>query len=1035
MGLAACLLGAWPARADLSLSALWSDHAVIQAGAPVVVFGHAEPGTAVTVRLAGHRGQATADDAGGWRVELPALAATHTPQTLTAEAAGQTRRVEDLLVGEVWLCSGQSNMFWPVSKSTGGAEAIAASARPALRLFTVGRGTSDRPRVTVAGQWGVAGPETVGDFSAVAYHFGLALQQELGVPVGLIHASFSGSPIEAWVSRPSLERAPSFGPVRQRWEAALANWDQSVARSRFERKKAEYDRRRAEGTLEPVHGRPPRPPAFRDLPTLIHRPANLYHHMIAPLTAYPIRGVVWYQGEANARSAAAYADWLETLIADWRAAWDAPQMPFLGVQIPNFAPKQTRPMDSWWAELRDAQARALDAPNTALAVTLDLGDAKDIHPPQKGEVGRRLSLLALRDVYGRPVAASGPRFAALRLEGDTAVVSFDHADALRTTDGGPVQGFAIAGRDHRWHWAEAVIEGSTVRLRSDDVPEPLAVRYAWASNPDINLTNATGLPAAPFRTDDRPRVTEGELWLPWLDEAEAQMTGLHLPQLFGDHMVLQHGMDLPIWGSAEPGQAIEVRLADQTLRAVADADGRWRVEAAPLAPSSDPITLTVTAAPTAATSGGGGGGEDETIEIRDVLVGEVWLCSGQSNMQWPVSRSNDPEATAAGADHPRIRLMTIAEAAATEPRRDVVGRWEVCTPQTVKEFSAVGYHFGRSLLDRLDMPIGLIDHALGGTRAEAWTSRSALEAEPALRPLLEKWDRYVEAWDAPTQRALYERRRAAWLPTYHAARAAGERPPRGPRLDSRRPDSRDRPANLYRGVVAPLAGFPLRGVIWYQGESNANRGVQYRTLFPTMIRDWRERWGRPQMPFLFVQIAGWGPIATEPEDHERAELRDAQTAALDLPQTAMVTALDVGEVDVHPKDKQTVGRRLAAAARRLVYGDDVVAHGPTFRDVTFDAGHARVRFDHTHGGLVTPGDTLPGFALAGADRRFHWADARIDGDTVVLESDAVPEPVAVRYGWAGHPRVNLYNRAGWPALPFRTDDWPLLSQDTHGPWD
>jgi sialate O-acetylesterase len=405
-------------------------------------------------------------------------------------------------------------------------------------------------------------------------------------------------------------------------------------------------------------------------------------------------------------------------------------------------------------------------------------------------------------------------------------------------------------------------------------------------------------------------------------------------------------------------------------------------------------------------------------------------------MQWPVSRSNDPERVAAGADHPRMRLMTIREASVDRPRRDIEGQWDICTPESVREFSAVGYHFGSGLLQELDVPIGLIDNALGGTRAEAWTSMAALEAEPALDPLLEKWQAYDAAWDADTELALYERRRAAWLPIYYEMRAAGQRPPRGPRLDSRRPDSRDHPANLYRGVVAPLTELPIRGVIWYQGEYNANRAVQYRTLFPAMIRDWRQQWDDPDLPFIFVQIAGWGPVAEQPEEHMRAELREAQTAALDLPNTAMVTAVDVGDFDVHPIDKQTVGERLTQAALKLVYGKQVVANGPTFDAMQITGDTAQIQFDHLGGGLVAKdGQPLTGFAIAGEDRQFVWADAEIDGDIVVVQSDQVSEPVAVRYGWAGHPQMSLYNSEGFPALPFRTDDWPLTTQDRHGPWD
>ncbi len=1013
-------MGAW---GEVRVSPLWSDGGVVQSGEPVAVFGSGEPGDRVTVAFAGHRGEGVVDARGGWRVELPALEPSGEPRQMTVTGPTDSRVVGDLLVGEVWVCSGQSNMWWPVSRSDDAAAAIAASGDEQLRLFTVKQGTSARPRVTVEGSWAAAGPETTGEFSATAYYFGRALRRELGVPVGLVHASYSGSPIESWVRPKSMRESGAFDNVLAAWDEALIHWDETIARTYHTRRLADHQRAEAEGTLEPVNGRTPRTPAYRDVPNLIHRPGNLYHAMIAPLTRLPVRGVVWYQGEANARSAAAYRTQLMTLIDDWRSAWSDPELAFLGVQIPNFAPVQERPIESWWAELRESQAKGLADADAGVVVTIDLGEADDIHPSNKKDVGERLALKALDDVYERVVVSSGPVFAEMRPAGREAVVTFAEAAGLTTTDGEAVRGFAVAGADRRWRWADGVIEGQTVRVSSDEVDRPVAVRYAWASNPVANLTNAAGLPAAPFRTDDWPMVTDGVTWLPWLDEAMAWQRGLRVPALFADHMVLQRDVAVPVWGWDAPGRRVTVRAAGQSHEAEAGEDGAWRVELSPM-PAGGPIELSIV-------SDGG-----ESVTVRDALVGDVWLCSGQSNMQWPVSRSNDPQRVAAGADHPRLRLMTVREVSDGRSPRDVTGRWEPCTPESVRDFSAVGYHFGSGLLDRLDVPIGLIDNALGGTRAEAWTSMSALRAEPELAPLLTKWEAYNQAWDNDSEHALYERRRATWLPIYREMRAAGQRPPRGPRLDSRRPDSRDHPANLYRGVVAPLTDFPIRGVIWYQGESNANRAVQYRTLFPAMIRDWRQRWDDPDLPFVFVQIAGWGPFVEEPEDHERAELRDAQTAALNLPNTAMVTAVDVGEVDIHPKDKQTVGERLTLAVRRLVYGDDVVANGPSFAGMRIESDAVRLTFDHVGGGLVVKeGEPLVGFAVAEADGNFVWADARIEGDTVVVRSESVPEPAAVRYGWAGHPHMSLYNREGWPALPFRTDNRPLLTRNVHGPWD
>lgn len=1018
-----------PTLAEVHVSPLWSDHAVIQADQPIKVFGSADAGEAVDVEFAGQRGRAVTDDRGAWVVELPMLTSNAEPRDLTVRGADNTVTIGDLLVGEVWVCSGQSNMWWPVSRSDNPEREIADSANAQLRMFTVKQDTADRPRQEVEGQWQTAGPDTTGNFSAAAYFFGRHLQAELGVPVGLIHSSFSGSPIEAWVSRKGFTDAPSFVPVQKRWDAALETWDEPAARSRYARALAAYERKKAAGTLEMVNNREPRPPVFRDLPTLIHRPSNLYNAMLEPLTRLPIRGVIWYQGEANTRSGRAYRDWQDVLIEDWRQAWGRDDLPFLGVQIPNFAPVQNRPLESWWSELRESQAVALAGPHRGMAVTIDIGDADNIHPSNKQEVGRRLGLLALREVYDKEVAASGPIFENVEIRGDTAVVGFRHAESLSTQDGEAVTGFAVAGSDKRWVFADATIDGQTVRVRSDAVPAPVTVRYAWASNPQANLTNASGLPAGPFRTDDWPGVTDGEILLPALDEVQQMQRGLHLPMVFDSHMVLQHGRPLRVWGWDEPGRPIEVTVAGQQRSATASDDGRWEVMLDPLEPGG-PFEMTIIS-----TEGESLGSE---IVLDDVLVGEVWLCAGQSNMQWPVSRSDDAPTHTAAANHPLLRLMTVKENVAQEDQTDVIVEpWAVCSPATVGDFSAVGYHFGRELLETLDMPIGLIDTSAGGTRAEAWTRMIALENQPDLAPLLTKWNTYDADWDPDKQLPLYERRRVVWRQVYDRMRADGQRPPRAPQLDSRRPDSRDHPANLYRGMVEPLTPLPIRGVIWYQGESNANRAVQYRTLFPTMIDDWRQQWNQPDMPFYFVQIAGHGQPATGPEEDRRPELREAQALAVELPLTGMATAIDLGDTDVHPLNKQPVGHRLALLARRYVYNHaDLVAVGPTYASMSIEGDAIRLRFDHLGGGLMAKeGSPLTGFTLAGNDQQFVTAQATLDGDTVVVRSDQVSQPAAVRYGWAARPVMSLYSKAQLPAPPFRSDDWPLTTDGVHGPWD
>ncbi len=648
--------------------------------------------------------------------------------------------------------------------------------------------------------------------------------------------------------------------------------------------------------------------------------------------------------------------------------------------------------------------------------------------------------------------------------------------------------------------------------------------------------------------------------------AGCECGSLRLSSIFNDHMVLQRDLPLAVWGWARPGLMVAVSLAGQSASTEANPAGRWRVTLEPL-PAGGPYALEVRA--------------DRTLSVRDVLIGEVWLCSGQSNMEWPLCNARDGEAEVAAADYPQIRHVTIPRVPAEQPRDDVAVQWQRCTPQVAGAFSAVGYFFGRRLHRQLGVPVGLVHSSWGGTVAETWTSRQALLAEPTLAGLvhtsektprelaeleaqhaaaLADWDRQVahedpgnageaqgfaepghddSAWPTMDLPRYWETvkgleidgavwfRRTVELPadwagrelvlslgaiddfdtTYVNGQAVGatglETPnyylaPRRYRVPAELtktgratlavrvfdrmgngglyggghplslspaddgqtslalegpwryriecaltprpmlprpalpilPGQCNSPAALYNSMIAPLIPLTIRGVIWYQGESNAGRAYEYRTLFPTMIRDWRARWGR-DLPFLFVQLANYQAPPAEPTESAWAELREAQSMTLALPHTAQAVAIDVGEAhDIHPRNKQDVGLRLALAAEAIVYGRDGEHTGPVYRAMAIEGSRVRLRFDHAAGLTAQPREGcegLAGFAIAGADRRFVWARASIDGDSVVVWSEKVPAPVAVRYGWADNPRCNLYTAAGLPASPFRTDDWPGLT--------
>lgn len=461
---------------------------------------------------------------------------------------------------------------------------------------------------------------------------------------------------------------------------------------------------------------------------------------------------------------------------------------------------------------------------------------------------------------------------------------------------------------------------------------------------------------------------------------------LRLHALFSDGAVLQAGMMVPVWGTAEPGEEVVVEFEGQKKAAAADGEGRWRVRLDLLSPGG-PYELKVSA-----------GGRSRVV--RNVLVGEVWVASGQSNMEWPVRGSARAQEEIAAAQYPKIRLFTVPRRPSAAPQRDVEGAWKECSPETVAGFSAVAYFFGRELHQALRVPVGLIHSSWGGTPAEVWTRREVFDEVPGLKECVEE--------DA--------RRRAAHEKAVEKARAEGKPAPHAPLALS----------SLYNGMIAPLIPYGIRGAIWYQGESNASRAALYRTLFPAMIRNWRKDWGQGDFPFLFVQLANFMARKPEPSESAWAELREAQLRTLsEVPRTAMAVTIDIGEEkDIHPRNKQDVGRRLALAALGTVYDRDVVYSGPIYDEMKIEGDRIRISFKHVGGGLEARGGKLAGFAVAGADRKFVWAEAEIDGPTVVVRHPSVPAPVAVRYAWADNPEATLYNKEGLPASPFRTDDWP-----------
>ncbi len=449
-----------------------------------------------------------------------------------------------------------------------------------------------------------------------------------------------------------------------------------------------------------------------------------------------------------------------------------------------------------------------------------------------------------------------------------------------------------------------------------------------------------------------------------------------MPAVFGDGMVLQRDAPVSVWGWATYPGTVRVSVGGEEVAARVEEEGSWTAVLPPMG-AGGPHTLTVSGA--------------ESTTFSDVLFGEVWIASGQSNMEWPLARTADSVNAAKAADYPGIRLFTVARATSDVPLTDVeTDGWSAVTPESVLGFSAVAYYFGRHLHDELGVPVGLIDNAWGGTPAESWTSAQKLASMPEL------------GVDVENVRAIAEDRGAPqWVPS-----------------------------SLFNGMLSPVIPYTIRGAIWYQGESNADRAYSYRALFSGMIEDWRAHWGIGDFPFLFVQLANFLERQDEPSEAETwPELREAQSMALALPNTGQAVIIDIGEADdIHPRNKLDVGVRLALAARHVAYGEDLVYSGPVYAGMAVDGSEARIRFDHVGGGLVAWDGILEGFAIAGEDQVFVWADGRIDGDEIVLKSPSVAAPVAVRYAWANNPVISLYNAEGLPASPFRTDDWPGVTE-------
>ena len=500
-----------------------------------------------------------------------------------------------------------------------------------------------------------------------------------------------------------------------------------------------------------------------------------------------------------------------------------------------------------------------------------------------------------------------------------------------------------------------------------------------------------------------------------------------LPKLFADHMVLQRERPVPIWGWASPGDKIAVEFAGQRKETAAGPDGRWEIRLAPMPMRSRGEVLRISVAST------------NIIELKDVVVGEVWLCSGQSNMQMEMSSVHAPD-DIAKADLPDIRFIRIATSIASSPRGDIdnaSSQWKLCSTQTVAGCTAAGFYFARRIHSATGMPIGLINNSWGGTRIEPWTPINAFDKIPELSTYITAFRKEIQTYRQTLPDTIKPVEK--WLNDVRKSIAEGADLPVEP-VWPVYPGAKanTKPAAIYHAMVYPLIPYAIRGVIWYQGEANAGDSDYYHKM-RALISGWRQAWGQGDFPFYYVQLANYQHDARQPSGDGAywANLRQCQLKALAITNTGMAVAIDIGGEDIHPKNKFDVGERLANWALARDYGQtNIVVSGPLYREMKIEGNRIRLFFDHLGGGLMigekngreptreAKNGKLQRFAVAGEDRQWVWADAAIDGDSVLVSSPGVPKPVAVRYAYSINPEgCNLYNRAGLPASPFRTDAW------------
>jgi len=498
---------------------------------------------------------------------------------------------------------------------------------------------------------------------------------------------------------------------------------------------------------------------------------------------------------------------------------------------------------------------------------------------------------------------------------------------------------------------------------------------------------------------------------------------LKLPAIFSDHMVLQQNQTNPVWGWDTPGTKVTVTFAGQTRTDEADEKGAWRVKLDPVPANALPQKIAIAGS--------------QKREINDVLVGEVWMCSGQSNMGMTLGGDWNGDIEAASSKLPNLRLIKVPQVGTQELKNDFNGQWKASSAESATTFSAVGFYFGRYLHQILGVPVGLIDNSWGGSAAEAWVRRDTIDKDPRFKALIESTRKREADMQTDAAKEAHEKAMTKWKEDAEKLKAAGKPIPRQPQSPAQWLAGNARPGNIFGGVVHPTLGYGIKGVVWYQGESNAGRAYEYRELFPFMIEEWRKEWKQGDFPFYWVQLADFMAEKTEPAESAWAELREAQTLTMKrVPNGGQAVIIDIGEGrDIHPKNKRDVAARLARWALAKDYGQKFSYRSPEFKSLEIKDNKAIVTLD-MFGGVLRPFDVLDarGFVVCGEDKVWHNAKGTILGtDKVELTSAKVAKPIAVRYAWADNPIANLATMQGLPVTPFRTDDFDMVTKPKPAP--